>query len=207
MIDDVLAFWFGEPATTAEEFGRKVRRWFMGGPAVDSEIRERFGPLVDRAIAGELDDWARTVRGRLALIVVLDQFPRSMFRDDARAYRGDTKAQALAVEAFDRGLDRELSIEQRNFLGMPFVHAESLALQDRAVIAMEALVRDAPEWQRPLLGMGIEQSRKYRDVISRFGRFPHRNAILGRTSTAEEEAFLVDWQAKAKPKGAAELPS
>lgn len=207
VIDEVLEFWFDRPATTTEEYGRKVKRWYMGGTALDAEIRERFAALVERALAGGLDDWTQTARGRLALILVLDQFPRSISRDTPAAYAGDERAQALAVEAFDRGVDRELSIEERQFLTMPFLHAEDLALQERGVAAMDALVADAAEFQKPMLAMGVEQSRKYRDLIARFGRFPHRNALLGRTSTPEEQAFLVDWQKKMPPSGAGTLPS
>jgi uncharacterized protein (DUF924 family) len=205
MIEDVLEFWFGAPATTTDEFKRKMRRWFMGGPAVDAQIRERFGVQVERALAGELDDWARTTRGRLALILLLDQFTRSIYRDSPRAYAGDAKAQALAVEALDNGSDREMSVEERSFLSMPLAHSENLALQERNVAVVNALVADAAEFQRPVLAMATEQSRKYRDLIARFGRFPHRNAILGRTSTPEEEAFLVDWSAKMPPSGAKDL--
>jgi uncharacterized protein (DUF924 family) len=207
MIDDVIEFWFGTPATNADEYGRKIRRWYMGGPALDEEIRQRFGALVAQALDGKLDDWTRTPRGRLALILLLDQFTRSIFRNDARTYAGDAKAQALAVETIDLGLDRDMSIEERQFLTMPFMHAENLALQERAVTEMQRTYDDAADFQKPSIGMGIEQSRKYRDIISRFGRFPHRNQILGRQSTEEERAFLVDWEEKMKPKGADKLPS
>jgi uncharacterized protein (DUF924 family) len=205
--DEVLAFWFGEPATTSEEFGRKIRRWFMGGPALDAEIRERFAPLVERALTGELDDWAQTQRGRLALILLLDQFTRSIYRNDPRSFAGDARAQALALEAVERGLEGELTIEERQFLHMPLLHAENLAHQERSVAAVAALVADAPLLYQQFLGMGVEQARKYRDIIARFGRFPHRNAVLGRTSTPEEQQFLVDWEQKMAPSAAAKLPS
>jgi uncharacterized protein (DUF924 family) len=204
MIEEVLGFWFGAPATTAEEYGKKVKRWYMGGAALDAEIRAQFGALVERGLAGELDDWAQTIRGRLALILVLDQFPRSVYRNDPKSYAGDDKAQRLAVEALDAGLDG-LDIEQRNFVIMPLMHAESLALQERTVVELEALHAAAPAWQKPGLQMGVEQAHKYRDIIARFGRFPHRNAVLGRTSTQEEAQFLVDWEAKMRPSGAKDL--
>jgi uncharacterized protein (DUF924 family) len=207
MVDEVLAFWFGERATTSEEFLRKIRRWFMGGPALDAEIRDRFASLVEQALAGELDDWSRTARGRLALILLLDQFTRSIYRDDPRMYAGDARAQALSTDALDRGMDRELPTEERHFLMMPLVHAEDLALQDRSVATVEALIADAPDCQQAALAMAIEQSRKYRDVIARFGRFPHRNAILGRTSTPEEQHFLADWEQKSRPQGTDKLPT
>ena len=205
MIEEVLAFWFDTPATSSEEYGKKIKRWYMGGPNLDAQIRERFGDLVERALAGELDDWTQTIRGRLALILLLDQFTRSIYRNDPRTYAGDAKAQALAVEALDKGLDRDLPVEQRNFLLMPLLHAESVALQERSVNEMGALYDDAPEWQKQMLKMGVEQTHKYRDIITRFGRFPHRNQLLGRTSTQEEQAFLVDWEAKMRPSGAKDL--
>ena len=201
MIDDVLAFWFGEPPKSTEEYGKQVRRWFMGGSALDAEIRARFAPLLEQALAGGLDDWAQTLRGRLALILVLDQFPRSIYRDEPRMYAGDAKAQPLTIEALDRGLDAELSIEHRQFLVMPMLHAENLTLQERGVVAMRACFEAAEPWQREILKMATEQSEKYRGVIAKFGRFPHRNAILGRTNTPDEDAFLLDWKAKQAPTG------
>ncbi len=205
MIDEVLGFWFGAPATTTEEYGQKMKRWYMGGPVLDAEIRAQFTGTVERALAGELDDWAKTLRGRLALVIALDQFPRSVYRDDPRSYAGDDRAQVLGLEALDCGLAKELPVEQRHFMIMPLMHAENVVLQERCVIEMEALFAEATDWQQAMLKMGVEQSRKYRDIIGRFGRFPHRNALLGRTSTKEEEAFLVDWQAKMAPSGAKEL--
>ena len=206
-MDEVLEFWFEKPATTTEEYGRKIRRWYMGGAALDEQIRERFTSLVESALAGALNDWPQTPRGRVGLILLLDQFTRSIYRDDPRSYAGDERAQALAVEAFDRGIDRELSIEERLFLTMPFLHSEDLALQERGVVAMEAIVADAAEFQKPMLAMGTEQSRKYRDLIAQFGRFPHRNVLLGRTSTPEEEAFLLDWEQRRAPAGTGTLPT
>ena len=205
MRDEVLDFWFGTPATNADEFKVKIKRWFMGGPTLDAEIRERFGTLVARAIAGELDDWAAELRGRLALILLLDQFTRSVYRDDPRMYDGDAKAQTLAVEAFDRGLDRKLSIEERNFLLMPLTHAENRDLQERSVKEFRTLYDQAAPWQQAMLNMGLEQTTKYREVITKFGRFPHRNKLLGRASSPEEAAFLIDWEQKMRPKDAAKL--
>lgn len=207
MIDEVLQFWFGEPARTTEELGRKIRRWYQGGPELDAEIRERFGALVERALAGDLDDFTQTTRGRLALIIVLDQFTRSIYRNDPRTYAGDPKAQSLVTAALDRGLDRELTIEERLFLTMPLLHAEDLALQERSVATLERIVGDAAEFQKSMLGMAVEQGHKYRDLIARFGRFPHRNAVLGRASTPAEQEFLVDWEARMRPRGSGDLPA
>jgi uncharacterized protein (DUF924 family) len=199
--EEVLEFWFEAPAADAGALRRKMKRWFAGGAEVDREIRERFATLVERAVGGGCGEWADAPRGRLALVLVLDQLTRTVYRDDRRMVAGDARAQALAVEALEQGLDRTLEPVERNFLLMPLVHAEDLALQERAVAEMERLVADAPAWQRPVLSMGIEQSRKYRDVIARFGRFPHRNAVLGRASTPDEERFLRDWKQRQPPTG------
>ena len=201
--DEVLEFWFeAAPAADAAALRQKMQRWYMGGPTLDAEIRERFGADVDRAVKGELADWASTPRGRLALVLLLDQFTRNVYRETAQAYAGDAQAQAIATEAFDQGLDRELDLEMRQFLMMPLVHAEDLPLQERACELMTKLVDEAPEELRPIFGMGVEQTRKYRDVISRFGRFPHRNGVFGRKTTPEEKAFLKDWADKMPPSGA-----
>ena len=198
--EDVLKFWFGEPATTPEELRPKMRRWYNGGPEVDAEIIARFSGTVDDAIAGKLGAWKSHPKGWLAELLVLDQFTRNVLRDSPHMYEGDERAQQLAVEALDSGRTRALPIEERNFALMPFVHAENLAHQERGVAEIALLVEAAPAALRPIFGMGIEQSRKYRDIITRFGRFPHRNGILGRTPTADEVEFLRDWDAKKKPK-------
>jgi uncharacterized protein (DUF924 family) len=197
--EDVLSFWFDTPATDADRLRVKMQRWFRGGPVMDQEIAARFTEVTERGLAGELDGWAADVRGRLALIILFDQFARNLWRDTPKAYAGDDKAQRLATEALDAGLDRTLSIEERNFLIMPLAHAENLAHQDRAAALMEGLVADAPADLAPVFSMGIEQTRKFRDIIARFGRFPHRNALFGRTSTPEELELLATWAAKGPP--------
>lgn len=204
-VEEILSFWFGAPATSPAELGVKIRRWFMGGPAVDEEIRTRFGPLVERVLDGREGEWQSEPRARLALILVLDQFTRGLFRDTSRAFAGDARAQELTLDALARGWDRELGIEERHFLLMPLMHAESLPLQERGVVEMQRFVADAPEALRPIYSMGLEQSRKYREIIARFGRFPHRNAALGRASTEEEIEFLRDWKDRAPPAGAQDL--
>lgn len=190
-VDDVLDFWFREPAG-ADEVTR-VRRWFQGGPEMDAEVTRRFGRTVEAALAGELDGWARTPRGRLALVLVLDQLTRNHFRGDARTHEGDPRAQRLSLEAFEQGLDRELGYYERMFLCMPLLHAEDLEIQHRQDAIARRIVAEAPPERAKAAGMFLEQSEKYTGVVSRFGRFPHRNALLGRTSTPEEEAFLANW--------------
>jgi uncharacterized protein (DUF924 family) len=127
--EDVLRFWFESPARDHEDARRKMRRWFVDGPALDAEVKARFLPTLEAALRGELDAWADAPRSRLALVLVLDQFPRDAFRGTPRAWAGDAKAQALCVDALDRGMDEDLDYVERAFLGMPLVHAEDLGLQ------------------------------------------------------------------------------
>ena len=200
-IDDVLTFWFGNaPATNADEFGAKMKRWYLGGEVEDAAIRARFAGTIEQALAGELDAWAETPRGRLALVILLDQMTRSVFRDTARAFAGDARAQALAAGALTAGLESALDFEQRHFFYMPLLHAESSALLDRFNELFPQALARVPDWARPLLGDGLEQGTKYRDVFARFGRFPHRNQALGRRSTPEEVEFLATWGARRRPK-------
>ena len=199
-IDDVYRYWFGDaPAASPDELKARMRRWYAAGPALDEDIRQRFGALVEQAIAGELDSWATTPRGRIALIILLDQFTRNVYRDSPRCYAGDAKAQQLTLEALDSIL--LYSTEERQFLIMPLLHSEDLALQETGVHEVAEHVASAPAELQPVFSMGIEQSRKYRDIIQKFGRFPHRNALLGRQSTPEEEEFLKDWAQKQPPSG------
>ena len=176
---DVLAFWFGEPP------GPSRREWFVKDAGFDAEIRRRFGELHRHAVARQLEDWRAAPRTMLALVVVLDQFSRNLHRDDARAFAADAHALECARQAVGRGDDRGMLPVERQFLYLPFEHSESLEDQDRALELMGALdafapTRDASEW-----------ARRHRVVIARFGRFPHRNAALGRESTAEEREFLA----------------
>jgi uncharacterized protein (DUF924 family) len=190
--EPVLDFWFGAPAHDAGRLLEKFRRWYVGDPALDRAIGERFGALVEEALAGGLAAWEADPRGALALIVLLDQFARNLFRDAARAYAGDARAQALAVGLLDGGRDAALSPEERIFVLMPLVHAERPELQARVPAAFEALLADAPAGLRDAFALGRERTRLYRTIVERFGRFPHRNAALGRASTAAERAFLAD---------------
>jgi uncharacterized protein (DUF924 family) len=178
---DVLNFWFGAPGSA--EHGSTRALWFTKSDATDVLIRARFGSAVEEALRGELDHWGQDVQGALALIVLLDQFTRNIFRDTPRAFAGDAAALALAQRLADAGLDRQLSLHGRWFAYMPFEHAESLAAQERSVALFQRLADDG-------LPEPLDWAVKHRDVIARFGRFPHRNAVLGRASTPEEETFL-----------------
>ena len=154
-------------------------------------MRARFGGLVERALRGELDSWADTARGRLALILVLDQFPRNIFRGTARAFGGDAAALTLTLEGTKAGMDRGLSACERVFFCMPLQHAESLAMQERAVQVFRAIAREADDRERAFAESCVPYAVAHLDIIRRFGRFPHRNAIHGRESTPAERAYLA----------------
>ncbi len=191
--EEVLSYWFPEDDifdTDRETFGRQMQWWLQGGPEVDREISERFGQVLEQACSGELDFWAETPRGRLALIVVLDQFSRNIYRGSPLSYAQDPKALELAVQGIDAGMDRELTPMERIFFWMPLGHSEDLTLQERRVRHKEEEAANAPPHQRAMAEFGISQAKAARDVIARFGRHPHRNEILGRTSTPEELKYL-----------------
>jgi uncharacterized protein (DUF924 family) len=190
--EEVLSYWFPEDINNAdpETRRRQGERWMRGGPEVDREISERFGQVLEQARRGELDHWAETPRGRLALIVVLDQFSRNVYRGSPLSYAQDEKALELAVEGIDAGMDRELSPMERIFFWMPLGHSEDPSLQERSVRHKEEEAANAPPHLRAMAEFGISQARAARDVIARFGRHPHRNEILGRTSTPEELEYL-----------------
>jgi uncharacterized protein (DUF924 family) len=191
--DEVLAFWLGTPATTADELLQKIRRWYQGTPQLDLEIDTRFGDVVEQALNDGLEGFPDDPRSRLALIIVLDQFARNLHRGTPRAYAGDARALALALQMLEGGDTAALPLEERLFALMPLVHTEDLEMQDRAVELSEQMVTAAPNDDlRSVWSTGAARTRHYRDIIQRFGRFPHRNAILGRKSSAEELAFLAD---------------
>lgn len=183
---DVLAFWFGAADDPARD--RPRAQWFVKDAAFDARIRERFGALIEQALAGALEAWgapAASAECALAQIVVLDQFTRNVFRGSARAFAGDARALAAARALVASGRDRTLPGVQRQFVYLPFEHAEDLATQRESLRLFAQLERDAPE-----VGQLLSWAQQHHDIVARFGRFPHRNAALGRASTAEEEAFL-----------------
>jgi uncharacterized protein (DUF924 family) len=167
---DVLAFW--------RAAGPK--KWFAKDDAFDAEIRDRFLATYEAAANGELDDWEASPEGAFALIVVLDQFPRNMFRGDGRTFAADPLARAVADRAIARGHDQPFAPSERTFFYLPFEHSEDLADQERCV-ALNRAFGDAD---------GLKWAELHADIIRRFGRFPHRNKVLGRTTTPEEQAFL-----------------
>ena len=190
--EEVLTYWFPEDLADAdmETLRRHGQRWMAGGPEVDREITERFGEVLERARRGELDYWADTPRGRLALIVVLDQFSRNVYRGSPLSYSQDKKALELALEGIEMGMDRELAPAERNFFWLPLGHSEDLALHERSVLHAEEEAANAPPRFVPMYAFMVSQAKAARSVIERFGRHPHRNEILGRTSTLEELEYL-----------------
>jgi uncharacterized protein (DUF924 family) len=178
----VIDFWFGPPGS--RDRGRPRREWFRKDASFDEEIRSRFLALHESASRGELSHWEATPLATLALTVVLDQFPRNMFRESPRAFSTDPLALACARRAVERGFDRLCSPVERTFIYLPFEHSENLAAQRRSVALFESL-RFSSDSQ----GL-IDYAHKHYDIVAKFGRFPHRNAVLGRASTPEETAFL-----------------
>lgn len=184
LIAAVLEFWFGRPED--DEYGAMRMAWFEKNPAFDADIRRRFLADHGRIAAGDLDHLAATAEGALALIIVLDQFSRNMFRDQPEMYATDHKARALAKSAVDNGFDQQLMPVQRVFVYLPFEHCETLANQNVSIELFEALP------PIPNRDEGIKSALRHREIIERFGRFPHRNHILGRKSTPEEAEFLKE---------------
>lgn len=190
-IEQVLDFWFGACGPDGALDRAKQKMWFGSGHQHDAVIRKQFGKLHRRAARGELDaEWAATPRGRIALIVVLDQFSRHIHRGTASAFAQDPAAQRLALAGVEQGVDRALIPAQRAFFYLPFEHAEDLKLQQLSTRSFERLASEvAPAWRKEYAGFA-DYAGHHRDIVERFGRFPHRNQILGRVSTPEEIEFL-----------------
>ncbi|MGZ9058479.1 MAG: DUF924 family protein [Burkholderiaceae bacterium] len=180
---EVLDFWFGAPGDP--DYGKSRPLWFTKSEATDALLRDRFGSTVEAALNGEIDDWAGTPRGVLAFIIVLDQFTRNIYRDTPRSFAGDSQALSLASDLVDRADDHLLAPVERWFAYMPFEHSEFLNDQLESVRLFQQLAKAGLE--EPL-----QWAIKHCEVIQRFGRFPHRNSILGRASTADEIEFLKE---------------
>jgi uncharacterized protein (DUF924 family) len=180
----LIDFWFGPPRAPTRFGQRDI--WFKVDPAFDAECRGRFGALRERAAAGDCADWALEAEPCLALILLLDQFPRNLFRGDAQAFATDAQAREAARAALGRGFDRSLPASWRQFVYLPFEHSEDSADQELSVKLAAALARD------PAFARALDYARRHHAIIARFGRFPHRNAALRRTSTPEEDAFLKE---------------
>ena len=180
-------FWFGPLDHSGMCDEERNALWFTSSPATDNSIRQRFGSLVQRALGGELDHWSGSDDGLVALIVPLDQFTRNLYRDTPQAFDGDEAALALARDTIANGRYQRLPAIHQAFLFMPLEHCEQLAVQEQCVTLFEALAASSGH---PLLASFARYAAAHRDVIARFGRFPHRNAILGRENTPEEQEYL-----------------
>ena len=187
----VREFWFGELPLTAEQLGRRMEFWFGKANAErDAQIRARFGTLLERAAGGALAAWADGPHRRLSLIILLDQFPRHVFRGTARAFACDGQALALTLSGMQSAADAALDPVERIFFYMPLQHAESREAQDESLAAFRRLLGEAPPELQAIFADSLAWAGKHRAIIERFGRFPHRNALLGRASTPAEEEWL-----------------
>ena len=189
--EEILRFWFGEPAADTADVDALMKRWFSADRALDAITRDRFGPAMTEAAASRLGDWEARPRGRLALILLLDQFPRNAFRGTAAAFAQDSMALDQTMEGIAAAQDQELQPLERLFFYMPMQHSESVSTQNRSVETFDELVRSAPtDAMADVLTNSADHARQHRDIIAEFGRFPHRNAILGRISTEAEMRYL-----------------
>jgi uncharacterized protein (DUF924 family) len=188
----VRDFWFGKLPTTAQALNQRVKIWFPGDALQhrDATIRARFGDLLERAAKGELASWSDSPRRCLSLIVLLDQFPRNIFRGTARAFAYDEQALAATLGGMQSAADGALDLVERIFFYMPLQHCESLEVQDESVAAYRRLRMEAPQEMHAAFEDAMKSAQEHRSIIQHFGRFPHRNEVLGRPSTPEEEAWL-----------------
>lgn len=186
----ILAFWFGgdpDDATVAEQ---QSSLWWSKNPKTDDEIRNRFGPLVRAAESGELDDWRSAADGSLALILLTDQFPRNIHRGTPATFGFDPTARNLCFQGLQSRLDKKLRPIQRVFFYLPLEHSEEIEHQRQSVQLFRDLVGDVSAAHKPMFEGYVDFARRHEVVIERFGRFPHRNSILGRQSTPQEIDFL-----------------
>ncbi len=182
-IEEILTFWFGEVRDEPSYFEEYAPRWFVQNADFDREIVQRFQADYELAAQGQLTHWTETARGGVALILVLDQFPRNMFRNDPRAFATDPLARQIAEQMIDAGLDRQLRLVERYFVYVPFMHSEDRAHQQRSVMLFQQLAEVRAYFD-------TSYAVRHQEVIDRFGRFPHRNTVLGRASTPAELEFL-----------------
>ncbi|SIS81840.1 DUF924 family protein [Neptunomonas antarctica] len=188
-IDEILQFWFGSLKNGFPVTDRR-HLWWQGGTEIDREIDKLFGCKVHAALRGDLTAWKQTPRGRLALVILLDQFTRHIFRGMTEAFSGDEMARSIVMESIEQGHDDALEFAERLFFYMPLEHSESLAAQDLCISHLENMLCEVSMKDRHIIDAAIDFATQHRDMIVGFGRFPHRNQVLGRESTEEELAFL-----------------
>jgi uncharacterized protein (DUF924 family) len=191
--EEILAFWFGDrlrDRPSFEDIESRAAVWFGSSPDFDDAIRSRYAELPGRALRGELDSWSAEPCGVVALVIVLDQFPRNLYRRDPRAFACDARALALACAFVDDGSDQQVSPIEATFVYLPLEHAEDRVMQARCVALCDALAQRADDALRVHFERFADYARRHQQVIARFGRFPHRNSVLGRESTPDEFAYL-----------------
>jgi uncharacterized protein (DUF924 family) len=190
-VKEILDFWFGTGAGNLQVINEKSGLWWKKSTQTDAEIRQRFETALQRLVNGELDAWRNEAYSQLAMIILADQFSRNMYRETAEAFATDPLAIAMALNGIDEKKDVQLRLVERVFFYMPLQHTESIKLQDRAVLLFDRLVEAAAQEEKKAFQLNLDFAIRHRDIIHRFGRFVHRNQILGRKSTAEEIDFLM----------------
>ncbi len=191
---ELRRFWFGRLPLKSDGVKERLALWFGNGADElrgDELVRARFGALIEKAAAGELAAWADSPRRRLSLILLLDQLPRHAYRGSGRAFAMDREALALALSGMQSAADAALTPVERIFFYMPLQHAELQDAQEESVAAYRRLLNEAPKELQAMFASALESAELHRSIVARFGRFPHRNRVLGRTNTAEEEAYLT----------------
>ena len=191
LAEEILEYWFGDSVKDPSKAPARMGFWFDADPRRDAEMRERWGELVTAASEGKLDFWTKTPRGRLAVLILLDQMRRNIYRGTAEAFRHDGRARYLMRDGVSRLMDMKLTPIERVFFYMPLQHAESLDDQELAVDRFLQVEREVASDHREIFAGFRKYAQLHRDIIARFGRFPHRNAILGRRDTAEEASWLA----------------
>ena len=188
---EVLSFWFGMLDDLGQAPDERVARWWKKDPEFDAALRHRFGELHQAIAAGARDAWLDSARERLAYVIVMDQFSRNMFRDSPEMFAHDHRALAAALGGIEGGMDRALPTDLRAFYYLPLMHSEVIEHQERCVELFSTLARELPEEGRGRIQTNVKYAKVHRDIVARFGRFPHRNTLLGRSSTVEEAEFLT----------------
>ncbi len=192
-LEDLLEFWFGSRPTDEDGVSGHMTRWFSADSEFDAELSNRFSAAISAAAGGQLDEWGESAHGRLALILLLDQCPRNTHRGDPAAFAQDALALSWTLDGLSRGMDLELEPLERMFFYMPMQHSESYDSQERSVEVFTELAQsDAPDFMKKYLLDAAKSARVHRDIVARFGRFPHRNSVLDRVSTADEQAYLEE---------------
>jgi uncharacterized protein (DUF924 family) len=195
---DILDFWFGHVEKTIAPSPHRARIWFAEDPLIDQEIKTRFGPVVEQACNNKLDHWLDDPRGQLALILVLDQFSRHVYRDTPQAYMQDAKALMICMQGAKAETEHALSLIERAFYYFPLLHAEDTYIQEQGVHAYYLLSQYALEETQPIYDSFLQFAHFHQEVIERFGRFPLRNGIMNRASTVDEQAFLQECESTLK---------